>query len=180
MRPIGPRRCATPRADIYSGRWGSCTSAGSHPPPSAGACCFSSHGIRAIWMHPDSVRMRNGWGPSKKICSRAGGASSGPTIIGWPTVIAARRPTGRRVPRESGRALRARSALLGGGSVYDHLLEHLEIVQIAAAAEGGDAAHRVGPAAIVILRDIHQLGILQHEQVPVEITVGQRAKFLQF
>src|ERR1700679_2264671 len=67
----------------------------------------------------------------------------------------------------------------GGGRIQQHLLEHGEIVDVAPASQYGNAAK--GQQAVVLdaFRDRDELCLLEYLQMPVEISVRQRAELLQ-
>src|SRR5882724_10403153 len=67
----------------------------------------------------------------------------------------------------------------GAGGIAHHLLQHLEIIEIALAALRRDPADRLRPVAVVALLDCDQASLLEHLQVAGEIAVGEAAHLLE-
>src|SRR5262245_37522111 len=77
------------------------------------------------------------------------------------------------------RAGRLPRSLGGAGGIAHHLLQHLEIFEIALASLRGDPADGLRPVAIVALLDGNQAGFLEHLQMAGEIAVGEAAHLLE-
>src|ERR1700722_17832137 len=67
----------------------------------------------------------------------------------------------------------------GGRRIQQHLLEYRQILDIALASQGRNAAKRLRPVVLDALRDGDELCFFEHLQMSVEIAVGQRAQLLQ-
>src|SRR5262245_66260062 len=80
-----------------------------------------------------------------------------------------------RVRTSAGGGTRLRSLR----SIAHHLLQHLEIVEVALPALRGDPADGLRPVAVVALLDRDQAGLLQHLQVAGEIAVSESAHLLE-
>ena len=64
-------------------------------------------------------------------------------------------------------------------AVGPDLLEGLEVLQIALLSRSSDAADCLGAIAIVVLRNINHLRFFKYAEMPVQISIGQRAQLFE-